>query len=244
MAHADFKVFIAGGLLGVGLIACAPTESAGECTASKPCTNRGEACDEVVQECVPQDLAVDATDDEPTPASFSNVALPFFRGRVCMPLTVQPGDTVPVKISPCLHPCIDPGGFNFKKQYTCKGSYCDAAVVQVFGAAAGDGCPADAFGKFDKSQCMYADDIKASAGPFVIEGAPVRGNAQVEVPFLTNDDAARIRDGASVADIWELIKQYPQSQERVFAISMDGANPAAPADCSDESKCDCRDIGF
>jgi hypothetical protein len=247
MAHADFKVFIAGGLLGVGLIACSPSESAGECTASKPCTNRGEACDVVVQECVPQDLAVDATSDQPTPASFSNVALPFFRGRVCMPTRVQPGDSIPVKVSPCVHTCIEPGGFNFKKQYTCKGSYCEAATVVTYGAASGTNCPADAFGEFDRAQCKdlgMAKDIAASAGPFVIDGSGVRGNAQVEIPFFTNDDAARIRDGASVADIWELIKQYPQSPERVFSISMDSANPAAPADCSDESKCDCRDIGF
>lgn len=245
MAYADFKVFIAGGLLGVGLTACSPTESAGECTTARPCTNRGETCDLVMQECVPQDLAVDATSDKPTPTSFSGVALPFFRGRVCMPLKVQPGDVVPVKLSPCLHPCIAPGSFSFKKQYTCMGAYCEAAVLQAFGAAAGEGCPMDAFGKFDKSQCMYADDdILASAGPFVIDGSGVRGNAQVEIPFLTNDDAAKIRDGASVADVWELIKQYPQSSERVFSISMDGANPAAPTDCSDESKCECRDIGF
>ncbi len=241
MAHAPFKKFIAAGLL---LAACSPTESPAECTDAKPCTTRGEVCDLAVLECVVQDLDVDATSDEPTPANFSNVALPFFRGRVCMPTRIQPGDNVPVKISTCLHPCMQPGGFNFKKQYSCVGSYCEAAVLQTFGAAAGTACPTDAFGKFDRAQCVYGDDIKASAGPFVIDGSPVRGNAQVEIPFLSNDDAAAIRDGAQVAQIWELIKQYPQSAERVFAVSMDGANPGAPADCSDESKCDCREIGF
>lgn len=244
MALPDFKVFIAGSLLGAGLVACSPTESAGECTASKACTNRGEACDLALQECVAQDLSVDATSDEPTPASFSGVALPFFRGRICMPTRVQPGDAVPVKISTCVHPCVTAGAFNFKKQYTCSGSYCDAAVLQWYGAAAGMACPEDAFGSFDRSQCVYGPDVLASAGPFVIDSGPVRGNAQVEVPFLTNDDAAKIRDGAAVPEIWEIIKQYPQSDERIFSISMDGANPAAPADCSDESKCDCREIGF
>lgn len=244
MASADFKVFIAGGLLAAGLAACSPSESPAECSASKPCPNRGEACDALLQECTLQDLAVDATSDEPTPASFSGVALPFFRGRVCMPTRVQPGDTVPVKLTPCVHACIDPGGFNFKKQYTCTGAYCESAVLQIFGTAAGMACPADAFGKFDRTQCAPGEDILASAGPFVIDGEQIRGNAQVEIPFLSNEDAAQIRDGAAVPAIWELIKQYPQSQERVFAVSMDGANPAAPADCSDESKCDCREIGF
>ena len=244
MASAHFKVFIAGGLLAAGLAACSPSESPAECSASKLCPNRGEACDALLQECTLQDLAVDATSEEPTPASFSGVALPFFRGRVCMPTRVQPGDTVPVKLTPCVHACIDPGGFNFKKQYTCAGAYCESAVLQIFGTAAGMACPADAFGKFDRTQCAPGKDILASAGPFVIDGEQIRGNAQVEIPFLSNEDAAQIRDGAAVPAIWELIKQYPQSQERVFAVSMNGANPAAPADCSDESKCDCREIGF
>ena len=245
MAHAHFNMFIAGGLLfGAALAACSPSESAAECTEAKPCSNRGETCDLALLECVPEDLSVDATSDKPTPADFANVAMPFFRGRVCMPTRVQPGDVIPVKISACMHSCIEPGGFNFKKQYTCTGSYCQAATLVTFGAASGAGCPADAFGKFDKSQCVYGDNIKASAGPFVIDGGSVRGNAQVEVPFLSNDDAAKIRDGASIADIWALINRYPQTAERVFSLSMDGANPAAPADCSDESKCDCREIGL
>ncbi len=248
MGNGYLRVFVAGGfLLGLGFVACAPTESAGECGVGRPCPNRGEACDEVVHECILQDLTVDATSDDPAPAAFSGQALPFFRGRVCMPKRVQPGDTVPVKIMPCVHSCIEPGGFKFKKQYSCKGSYCESAVLQYYSGAAGTNCPADAFGQFDKSMCKdlgEAGTIKASAGPFVIDGSPIRGNASVEIPFLSNDDAAEIRDGAATDRIWEMIKQYPQSEERVFSISMDGANPAAPADCSDESKCDCQEIGF
>lgn len=245
MALGNLKMLIAGGfLLGLGFVACAPTEDAGECSATNPCTQRGEACDEVLFECIAQELDVDATSDKPAPTSFSDVALPFFRGKVCMPTRVQPGDAIPVKFSPCVHPCVTSGGFTFKKQFSCSGAFCDAAVMQLFSGASGSGCPADTFGKFDKAQCVYGEDIKASAGPFTLTSGPIRGNASVEIPFLTNDDAAEIRDGANVDTIWALIKQYPQAQERVFAISMDGANPAAPADCSDESKCDCREIGF
>jgi hypothetical protein len=248
MAPVFSNVVVAGVLLfGGALIACAPTESAGECTSTKPCEARGEACDVVLQECVVQDLDVDATSDVDAPANFSGVALPFFRGEVCMPNRVQPGDTIPVSINPCLHPCIDPGGFSFKKQFSCTGAFCKSAVIQMFvnAASGAGGCTKDAFASFDRSQCVYPESpIKANAGPLAVDGNPIRGNAEVEIPFLTNDDAKAIRDGATTADIWNLINQYPASDERVFAISMDGANPAAPADCSDESKCDCREIGF
>lgn len=249
MAPSYSNVLIAGVLLlGGALAACAPTESAGECTSSKPCTARGEVCDVSVQECVAQDLDVDATSDKDAPTSFSNVALPFFRGEVCMPTRVQPGDTIPVSINPCLHPCIDAGGFTFKKQFSCQGSFCKSAVIQMFSSAAAmaSGCPKDAFASFDRSMCVYPmEPIGASAGPFVINGEMVRGNGEVEIPFLTNDDAAEIRGGASTDAIWNLINKYPPSEERVFAVSMDGANPAAPADCvADKSLCDCREIGF
>lgn len=245
MALGNLKMLIAGGfLLGLGIVACAPTEDAGECSATAPCPNRGEVCDTVRFECIAEELDVDATSDKPASPTFANVALPFFRGKVCMPTRVKPGDTIPVKFSPCVHSCISPGVFTFKKQYTCSGAYCDAAVMQLFSGATGSGCPADVFGKFDKAQCVYGTDINASAGPFVINGEKIRGNATIEIPFLTNDDAAEIRDGATVDAIWALIKQYPQSDERVFSISMDGANPAAPMDCSDESMCDCQEIGF
>lgn len=248
MALGNLKVLIAGGfLLGLGVAACAPTEDAGECSSTNPCAARGQVCDEVLRECIAVELDVDATSEDPTPASFSDVALPFFRGKVCMPTRVQPGDPIPVKFSPCINPCITQSAFTFKKQFSCSGATCDAAVIQMFSSTSGTGCAADAFGQFDRAQCVYPEagkEIKASAGPFILETGPVRGNASVEIPFLTNDDAGEIRGGASTADIWSLIKKYPQAQERVFSISMDGANPAAPADCSDESKCDCREIGF
>ncbi len=229
--------------LAAGFTACGPAEDSGECATGKPCKARGDVCDVTISECVPQDLDVDAT-ATPTPAAFTGVALPFFRGKVCTAKGgVQPGDTVPVKFSPCLHPCIAGGGYKFKKQYRCVGSSCESAALQYFSGATGAGCPDDAFGRFDKKECVYAD-INASAGPFIINGAPVIGTASVEVPFLSNTDAKEIRDGASVDKIWELIYQYPQDPNRVFKLSLNAGNPPAPADCSDESKCDCREIGF
>lgn len=246
MALGDLNVFIAAGFVLSVSLACAPTESAGECTATKACTIRGEACNLDIQVCEPQELTIDATSDQPTPAAFSGVALPFFRGEVCMPTRVRPGDRVPVSFSPCLHPCMTEGGYLYKQQYSCASpAYCNAAVLQFFTGASGTGCPADAFGSFDRSMCKYpAEPIPGAAGPFTLSSGAVRGNAQVEIPFLSNDDTAAVRDGAGTDEIWELIQQYPQASERVFAISLDTANPSAPADCSDKSLCTCREIGF
>ena len=235
--------FVAVLMTGATIAGCAPTEGSSECAQGKPCETRGEACDESINECVPQDLDVDATGPVPAPASFSGVALPFFRGKVCMPTAVKPGDTIPVKLSMCINPCISAGSYTFKKQYKCTGSYCDSAVLEYYGKASGAGCQQDTFGQFDAAQCVYTD-IKASAGPFVINGNAVTGNAKVEIPFLTNEDAAQIRDGASTDTVWALINQYPQDPERVFDISMSGSNAAAPGDCVDESKCVCKTIGL
>jgi hypothetical protein len=241
MASDCMKVFgVAGLLLGS---ACTPTEDAGECNSARPCTARGEVCDEDIKMCIAQDLDVDATAEQPGPASFSGVTLPFFRGKVCMATKIKPGDAVPVKLSPCIHPCVAGGGFTYKKQYSCVGSACEALVIQYYNSASGSGCPADAFGRFDRSQCVY-EDIKAGAGPFTIPSGAVTGSAAVEIPFLTNEDARAIMNNKDTAFVWETAKKYPQDAERVFQVSMNAANPGAPADCSDESLCDCREIGF
>jgi len=243
MDYQRMNAWVAALATGVVLAACAPAESAGECYVGKPCANRGEACDESINECVPQDLNVDATGPVPAPAAFAGVAVPFFRGKVCMPTAVKPGDTIPVKLSVCTNPCITPGSYTFKKQYKCSGPSCESAVLQYYGKATGAGCQQDAFARFDAAQCVYTE-VKASAGPFVINGNPVVGDAKVEIPFITNDDAGQIRDGASTDTIWALINQYPQDPERVFDLTMNANNAAAPADCVDESKCECRTIGF
>lgn len=243
MDYQRMNLWVAALATGVAIAACAPAESSGECYIGKPCVTRGEACDDSISECVPQDLNVDATGPVPAPADFTGVAVPFFRGKVCMPTAVKPGDTVPVKLSVCVNPCLKPGSYTFKKQYKCSGSACDSAVLQYYGNAAGTGCQQDAFARFDEATCMYAE-VKASAGPFVINGNAVTGSAKVEIPFLNNDDAAKIRDGATTDQIWSLINQYPQDTERVFNVTMNANNAAAPADCVDESKCECRTIGF
>lgn len=233
-----------GGMLG----ACVPEGDSGECSEFSPCPGRGKVCNLMTQTCEIADVDVDATAEGDAPADFSNVPLPFFRGKVCVGTNVKPGETVPVKISPCVHPCVAAGGYSFKKQYSCSGSNCEALTLLYYPSASGTGCPADTFGKFDRSQCVYTD-YNVSAGPFSISTGPVSGLASVEIPFLTNDDIATLLPledmvDQRVAKTWELAKMYPLDEDRVFSITMNNANPGAPADCVDESKCSCREIGF
>lgn len=247
MTTNGWKICAASLCFGGLLAACLPEEDSGECNASKPCGNRGEVCNEQTQQCEVAALDVDATAEGDAPADFSGVPLPFFRGKVCAATKVKPGDTVPMTVSPCLHPCVAAGGYSFKKQYRCTGSSCESLVLVYYPEASGAGCPADAFGKFDKSECVYTDH-KVSAGPFNLTSGPVTGIARVEVPFLSNDDIATLlplesRESERVAKTWELAYQYPPSEERVFQVSMNAGNSGAPANC-DDGGCDCREIGF
>lgn len=220
------------------------TEDGGECSAGAPCQRRGEACDAVTKTCEPQDLDVDGTAPAPAPSDFTR-NLPFFRGKVCMPTAVQPGDKIPVHVEMCHHGCVTPGGFKFKSQYTCSGSVCDGALVVYLPDAQGAACPADVFGKFAKADCAYFN-VDASVGGFTVSGVgDITGSGTVEIPFLSNEDADEIVGGAEGDKLWSLIYKYPQDSGRVFNITMNGSNPAAPANCTeDPSKCECREIGF
>lgn len=247
MISNGLKVSVAACLCLGGLLAgCLPEEDSGECNASKACGQRGEVCNELTHQCEVAGLDVDGT-AETTPASFSDVPVPFFRGKVCMPTKIQPGNTVPVTVSTCLHPCIAENGYSFKKQYRCNGSSCESLVLVYYPKADGAGCPADAFGTFAKSQCVYKDH-QVSAGPFNLSTGPVTGTATIEVPFLSNDDIATLlpledQGDARVAKTWELAYMYPPDADRVFQLSINGSNPPAPADCAGAG-CDCREIGF
>lgn len=244
-----WKVFAG---LCIGLLgACLPEGDAGECSEAEPCAGRGKVCNLLTNVCEVADVNNEATAEGDAPADFSNVPLPFFRGKVCVATDVKPGETVPVKISPCVHTCVTPGSFAFKKQYTCSGSSCSSLTLLYYPSASGAGCPADVFGKFDRSQCAYTEGqvYNVSAGPYTVTSGPVNGIATVELPFLANDDIAELlpleeMTDQRVAKTWELANKYPLDEQRVFQISMNAGNPSAPADCSDESKCTCREIGF
>lgn len=220
-------------------------EDSGECSAGAPCPNRGEACDEISKTCEPQLLDVDGTGPDPAPGSFTET-LPFFRGSVCMPTQVQPGDTIPVRIEMCVHdPCVAANSHKFKSQYKCTGSVCEAALIAYTPDAQGMSCPGDVFGEFPKANCQYKV-IEATAGPFTIQpSGPITGTATVELPFLSNDDVDEIAGTDSFDKVWEIIYRYPQDPGRVFQVSMNGGNPKAPANCTDDpSLCPCKEIGF
>lgn len=187
-------------------------------------------------------LNVEGTEPSPAPSEFTRT-VPFFRGTVCMPTAVQPGDAIPVKVSMCYHPCLAANSYQFKTQYRCNGGSCESAVIVYARDAVGAACPADVFGKFAKAECQYLD-VNAKAGPFTISSTgAVIGTATVELPFLTNEDAAAIDGGATIDQIWDLIYKYPQDPGRVFNLTMNSGNPKAPADCSGAG-CTCKDIGF
>ena len=219
-------------------------EDSGECSAGLPCPNRGEACDEVTNQCELQPLNVDGTAEEPAPSDFTDT-LPFFRGTVCAATKVKPGDKIPVHIEMCVHSCVNTNGHKFKSQYKCNGSFCEAALIVYAPGAQGTACPTDVFGKFPKADCQYLA-IDASAGPFTITTAgAITGTGSLELPFLTNEDVKTIAGTDSTETSWNTIYKYPQDAGRVFQLTMNANNPSAPANCvDDKSKCTCKDIGF
>jgi hypothetical protein len=232
----------------VSAIGCAPTIDSG-CNADLDC-DRGQQCELESAECIDLGLAVDAT-ETPTPEMFDDKTIPFFRGRVCTVHSVKAGSAFPVFLDPCVHSCLTVSSFNFKHSWNCVGSRCSAWGT-VWVNASGAGCPGDAFGRFDRSQCVTIDDpveftITAQFG----DGQPIEGQMRLEIPFLTNADiadASALSGQAQTDRIEELLHKYPEDPSRVpggMNISLLDSNPEPPATCGpDGSMCDCFDIGF
>lgn len=224
---------------------CAPTIDTG-CSNDLDC-DRGQLCELESAECVDQNLAQDST-ESPAPADFTSKVVPFFRGRVCTVHSVKAGTEFPVFIEPCLHPCLDPGMFQFKHSWSCIGSSCEAYAIMWIDAA-GMGCPADAFGKFDRGQCVYPQHVEFTINPTYMDGSAIEGQMRLEIPFLSNADIGQIAADPDNTDLREqLIHKYPESQTRVPGgadISLLNSNPAAPSTCgADGSMCECSDVGF
>lgn len=238
------EVFGVTSLALVGVLIGCFAEDSGECSAGAPCPNRGEACDDATKTCEPQELAVDGTAPRPAPTTFA-ATLPFFRGTVCAATNVQPGDKIPVKIDMCVDPCVTSTERKFKSQYRCNGSNCEVALIAYLPGAQGQGCPADAFGKFPKANCQTIE-ITASVGPLSVQSTgPITGTGTLELPFLTNEDVQEIAGTDNFDKVWQLIYKYPQDAGRVFQLSMNPSNPKAPANCTDDpSLCNCKEIGF
>lgn len=232
----------------IAMPACAPSVESGTCNADTECTGRGQACDLMTSTCVAAELNSDATVDN-APETFSNLAVPFFRGQVCLPHEVQSGATIPVSLSPCLHPCMAPTSFEFKHFFSCVGSSCDAyATMWVVADSIPEGCPADAFGRFDQSMCTYPmDPVNFGIGT-TLDSGPISGSMLLEIPFLSNDDIAEVAaSGSDQAQFESLVFQYPQDNGRVpdgRSIALLPGNAEPPASCNGEENCPCYDVGF
>lgn len=234
------------GVVAVLVPACAPTIDSGACDADAPCVGRGQTCDVMAQRCVPADLATDST-DETAPSTFTATTVPFFRGQVCLPHEVKSGSPIPISLSPCLHPCVERSSFEFKHFFSCIGSSCEAyATMWVVADSIPEGCPEDAFGRFDRAMCVFADPVGLEIKT-TLESGPISGSMLLEVPFLSNADAEEIAAADNDQSLFESkVFQYPQDNARVpdgRAIQLLPKHPEAPASCEGDA-CPCYDIGY
>lgn len=229
-------------------LGCAPKAEQGECSAVDPCP-RGQECDLEVSMCLDIEVDTHATED-PAPSNFTNKTVPFFRGQVCTVHEVQAGATFPVRMVPCLHPCVQASSFKFKHSWSCVGADCEAfGVMWMNTSSTAGGCPADAFGRFDRSMCVDGPAIEFDIRAVLADDSPVQGGMVLEVPFISNDDAAAIAANPDDLDqIQEIIARYPQDPSRVVGskpISLLAGNPAPPETCGESGEnCDCYDVGF
>lgn len=236
--------------VGAGAIAavggCSPRADPG-CTKDADCEGRGQVCDTFDGMCVPAELDIDSTED-PAPMSFTNKPVPFFRGTACTVGEVKSGALLPVSINPCLHPCIERGSHHFKQFYSCRGSTCDAMVVLWVDANSGPmGCPENAFGRFDQSQCTYGNPIEFTIDTTTGDGSVISGSMTIEVPFLTNEDIAKIVADDSQGNIENLAQQYPRQNNRIIggdAVSILANHPEPATPCNGAENCQCGPIGF
>jgi hypothetical protein len=234
--------------LTAGLVAgaCAPRADDGGCDEDNPCTTRGQVCELETNDCVAVELDTSAAEN-PAPASFTDKVVAFHRGQICLPLEAQSGVDIPVLLQPCLHPCVTVSSYEFKHTFECRGSRCEAlALTWITASSAPTGCPPEAFGSFDASQCLYDTQIEFSVATETSNG-PISGTMLLEVPFLTNEDAATLAaDPDDTETVDALVQQYPQQQNRIpdgRAISILSGNPAPPETCRDGA-CPCYPIGF
>lgn len=244
--------WIRGGALAAALLmgpwagACAPRAEDGGCSEDDPCRGRGEVCELETNECVVAEVDT-TTVEHPAPASFTNKVITFHRGEACLPHEVKSGEPMPLRLRPCLHPCVTVGSYEYKHSFTCRGSHCEAeAFMWMTAASAAEGCPADAFASFDASLCRYDTEVELTLATRTSDG-PISGDMLLELPFLTNADATALAADPDDSEAVEmLVQQYPQQQNRIpagRAISLLPGNAAPPATCADGA-CPCHPIGF
>jgi hypothetical protein len=94
--------------------------------------------------------------------------------------------------------------------------------------------------------CQYGTAVELQLATETSDG-PISGDMLLELPFITNEDAATIAaDPEDDAAIEAVVQQYPQLQNRIpdgRAISILPGHSAPPATCADGA-CPCYPIGF
>ena len=151
---------------GLGLAACTPSDDQGQCVDDEDCPGRGLVCQTTLNECEPKEQDYSTTAEPMPSGTFTDKAIPFFRGRVCSAKDQQilAGAPVPVTVQPCIHPCIEPGAHVFQHEWECQASVCQARTV-FWVEGDGTDCPAEAWGEFDEALCDYSKvSISSSLG--------------------------------------------------------------------------------
>lgn len=234
--------------LAFSLGACAPSGEQGFCDADTPCPGRGQACDTVTHECFVEDFEASST-EEGAPSDFTGKAVPLFRGRVCVPPEVKSGESIPVSLDGCFHPCLQATDIKFRHFFECIGSSCEAyATMWLVADSAPEGCPADAFGEFDRSMCnTVSAEIQMPTNDGA-DGDDIAGSMLLEIPYLTNADMEAILAADNDESVTrEKIDQYPQQAGRIpgeRAIWVLPHHPSPPESCVGNEACSCYDIGF
>lgn len=176
----------------------------------------------------------------------SPLALPFFRGMVCVSDNVKPGEKIAMSFSTCAHPCLDVGGFKYKWTTRNTADGFEVAVVFYHPGTSGSSCPPDVFGEFPAEACVFAGPTQVTIGPLNVGDNPAEGDATLVVPFFTNAEAAAydagMDDGATV---WANVAMHMQASDRLFPITLDAGNTSAPEACGEGvGGCTCRAVGL
>ncbi|MCA9690210.1 MAG: hypothetical protein KC636_11415 [Myxococcales bacterium] len=171
------------------------------------------------------------------------LTLPYFRGEICYPTAAKAGEAVPIRATPCVHPCLSLKAFQFRHVFRCDVDSCESAALVWYPDTTGAACPADVFGQFDANACVDGTTVNLSVGPIDQNGGPYEGTLDLIIPFFANNDADEMQSSPPVDAVWSIVESYDQDASRTLTVDLAAANPAAP-DCSVDGACTCVQVGF